>query len=274
MITHTKLDDLLTTLMSSRMIDLEQPRTIGMPCFPTHWPGYNFALHFRHESGLGSRTSAAGIMYVGEHVGTHIDAFCHQAWEMEMFSGVKVTPEIQTAKGFTELSVDTIQPIVRRGVLIDLAAHNGGPLEARTLVSADQLEGVAAAQGVEIRPGDVLLVRVGWGPCWTEPDVYMDAAGMDREAAEWAANKGVFAVGADNMSWDLPGYTDPVLDVPLPAHVILLVRNGIHILENVMLEELSKSGAHEFVFVCAPLKYVGGTGGPVRPIAIVPSEAE
>jgi len=273
-ITETKLSDLLASLAASKIVDLEQPRTIGMPCFPTHWPGYNFTLHRRHEPGIGARTSAAGVIYAGEHVGTHIDAFCHQAWEMEMLGGVKVTADVQTPTGFNELSVDTIEPIVRRGVLLDVAAKEGGPLEARRLLTAEELQGVADAQGTEIRPGDVLLVRVGWGPRWTEPDVYMDAPGMDRGAAEWAAKKGVFAVGADNMSWDLPGYTDPVLGTPLPAHVVLLVQNGVHIIENLALEELSATGAREFVFVCAPLKYVGGTGGAVRPIAIVPSEAE
>jgi kynurenine formamidase len=273
-ITESRLSDLLAALNSFKIVDLEQPRTIGMPCFPTHWPGYNFTLHRRHEPGLGSRTSAAGVLYVGEHTGTHIDAFCHQAWEMEMFGGVEVNADIQTPSGFTQLGVDTIEPMVRRGVLLDVAAREGGPLEARRLLTADDLQSTADAQGTEIRPGDVLLVRVGWGPRWTEPDVYMDAAGMDRGAAEWAAGKGVFAVGADNMSWDLPGYTDPVLGSPLPCHMILLVRSGVHIIENLLLEELSATGAHEFVFVCAPLKYVGGTGGAVRPIAIVPSEAE
>jgi kynurenine formamidase len=266
----SKLNGLLSAVAASRVVDLEQPRTIGMPCFPSHWPGYNFALHRRHELGPETRTSAAGFIYTAEHVGTHIDAFSHQAENMEMCGGLEVTSAVQTPTGFTDLGVETIAPIVRRGILLDLAKEAGEPLPARQLVTATDLERVADQQHTEIRAGDVLLVRVGWGPQWSRPDLYMDAPGMDREAAEWAAGKEVFAVGADNMSWDLPGYVDPVLGFSLPAHAILLVRNGIHIIENLLLEELSSLAAQEFLFVCTPIKHVGGTGAPVRPLAIVP----
>ncbi len=50
---------------------------------------------------------------------------------------------------------------------------------------------------------------------------------------------------------------------------IFMVRNGIHILENLYLEELGKAGVVTFAFVCLPLKLVGATGSPVRPIAVV-----
>lgn len=266
----SKLNGLLTTIGASRVLDLEQARTIGMPCFPSHWPGYNFALHRRHEPGSETRTSAAGFIYSAEHVGTHIDAFSHQAENMEMCGGLKATSTVQTPTGFTELGVETIAPIVRRGILLDLAREADEPLPARQLITAADLQRVADQQQTEVLAGDVLLVRVGWGPRWIEPDLYMDAPGMDREAAEWAAALKVFAVGADNMSWDLPGYVDPMLGFSLPAHAILLVRNGIHIIENLLLEELSALDAHEFLFVCAPIKHVGGTGSPVRPLAIVP----
>jgi kynurenine formamidase len=266
----SKLSELLSTIEAARVLDLEQPRTIGMPCFPSHWPGYNFALHRRHEPGPETRTSAAGFVYSAEHVGTHIDAFSHQAENMEMCGGLKATSSVQTPTGFTDLGVETIAPIVRRGILIDLAKEAGEPLPARHLVTADDLQRVVDQQQIEVHAGDVLLVRVGWGPRWTEPEVYMNAPGMDREAAEWAAANKFFAVGADNMSWDLPGYVDPVLGFSLPAHAILLVRSGIHIIENMLLEELSQLNAREFLFVCAPIKHVGGTGSPVRPLAIVP----
>lgn len=270
MAVQSALADLLRTVASARVVDLEQPRRIGMPCFPSHWPGYHFTLHRRHEPGAEARTSAAGFVYTAEHVGTHIDALCHQAENLEMCGGVRVTSAIQTPSGFTSLGVETIAPIVRRGVLLDLAKQAGEPLPARGLVSGADLQRVAEQQGTDVRPGDVLLVRVGWGPKWDDPDAYLEAPGMDREAAEWAAARQVFAVGADNMSWDLPGYVDPVLGYSLPAHAILLARKGIHIIENLLLEELSTLGAYEFLFVCTPTKNVGGTGCPVRPLAIVP----
>ncbi len=55
----------------------------------------------------------------------------------------------------------------------------------------------------------------------------------------------------------------------LPAHRVLLVESGVHIIEVMNLTELAESGAHEFVFVASPLKLVGATGSPVRPLAIL-----
>ena len=60
------------------------------------------------------------------------------------------------------------------------------------------------------------------------------------------------------------------LKVTLPGHVILLVRYGIYIIENLYLEELARDQRYEFTFICLPLKLRGATGSPVRPIAVVP----
>ena len=92
---------------------------------------------------------------------------------------------------------------------------------------------------------------------------------MTADASLWVAGQRVRAVGADNMAWDEPGVVDPDLKVTLPGHVILLVRHGIHIIENLFLEELAQDRCYEFTFVCLPLKMRGATGSPVRPVAIV-----
>ena len=63
---------------------------------------------------------------------------------------------------------------------------------------------------------------------------------------------------------------DPELGCALAGHLILLARRGVCIFENLALEELAASGHHRFEFVCTPLKLVGATGSPVRPLAIVP----
>jgi kynurenine formamidase len=77
-------------------------------------------------------------------------------------------------------------------------------------------------------------------------------------------------VGADNPAWDVPGMKDPDLGCMLPGHLILLARRGIYIIENMNLDELAAAGHHRFDFVCTPLKLVGATGSPVRPLAIIP----
>jgi len=71
------------------------------------------------------------------------------------------------------------------------------------------------------------------------------------------------------MAWDAPGYEDPDLGCMLAGHLILLARQGIYIIENLALDELAASGHYRFEFVCTPLKLVGATGSPVRPVAVV-----
>jgi kynurenine formamidase len=91
---------------------------------------------------------------------------------------------------------------------------------------------------------------------------------MDASAARWLAERRPLAVGADNVAWDLIDHVDPELG-SLPGHTLLIVRAGIHIIEMLYLEELARDGVREFAFVCLPLKVRGGTGSPVRPIALV-----
>ena len=65
---------------------------------------------------------------------------------------------------------------------------------------------------------------------------------------------------------------DPDLKVTLPGHVILLVRHGIYIIENLFLEELARGQRYEFTCICLPLKLRGATGSPVWPVTIVSGE--
>ncbi|MFD1212128.1 cyclase family protein [Arthrobacter sp. GCM10027362] len=261
---------LLATLSQAALYDLEQPRYAGAPIFTAHRPGFLYTLHRRHEAGLGeARTSASGLIITAEHSGTHIDALCHQASDLQMFGGRRVDAQVQTSTGFSELGVETIGPMIARGVLIDVARHRGvDRLPAGAVVGADELEAAATAQNVSVASGDVVLVRTGSGSRWHDPDEYLRGAGISAEASEWLAGHQVQAVGADNVAWDSVE-ADPQRG-SLPGHVVLIVQNGIYILENLQLEELAASGNQEFLFVCLPLKMVGVTGSPVRPLAVVP----
>ncbi len=259
------------TLRRARVFDLEQPRKFGDPVHPAHQPGTVFTLHRRHEPGLGEpRTSASGIIITAEHAGTHIDALCHQAEHLTLYNGVGISAAVQTSTGFTAHGIDTVAPIVARGVLIDVARRRGGRLPDRTLLSADDLEETLRAQDSEIVAGDVVLVRTGNDALWSDADRYLAGPGVSGAASEWLAAQRIRAVGSDNVAWDVPGYVDERIGSSLPGHVVLLVRHGIHIIENLNLAELSAAGCFEFLFICLPLKILGGTGGPVRPIALAP----
>ena len=91
--------------------------------------------------------------------------------------------------------------------------------------------------------------------------------GPTEEAARWLAGRGVRATGAETIAYEQ--IKPEVGHALLPVHRLLLAEHGIHIIEVMNLSGLAAAGVHEFVFVLAPLKIVGGTGSPVRPLALV-----
>jgi kynurenine formamidase len=261
-------------LAAARVYDLEQPRFFGMPIYPSHKPGYFYALHRRHRDSYrpeadGPRSGAAGVLTMMEHAGTHIDALCHQASDLRLCGDVPVE-RAETPAGFTELGVETIPPLLGRGILLDVAGWKGqARLPALYGVTADDMEACARAQGAEVRPGDVLLVRTGYAALWHDEPTYLQAAGVAKSGSLWSAERGVVAIGADNMSWDVPGERDPDTGATLFAHVELLAKRGIYILENLDLEALARDRRYAFAFVGIPLKFRGATGSPIRPLALV-----
>jgi kynurenine formamidase len=242
-------DSLIEALGAARIFDLEQPRHQRMPVHPAHQPGFNYFLHRQHGRGVPeppSRTSASGVVVMPEHTGTHIDALSHQAENLKLHGGIDVNSGVMSANGFSVLGVETMAPLVARGVLLDVAGKQ--TLPEGHLISVAELE--------------------GYGALWDKPREYMKSAGVSSAGSQWLADKKVRAVGADNMAFDTNDSFDKELGFTLPAHVLLLVRAGIPIIENLNLEELASAGVHEFAFICLPLKMQGATGSPVRPIAI------
>ena len=73
-------------------------------------------------------------------------------------------------------------------------------------------------------------------------------------------------LGSDNWPVEVAPNPDKLLS--LPVHQIALVVNGVHLLENLKLDELASKGVYEFAFIMQPLKIQGGTGSTVSPIAV------
>lgn len=256
------MPSLLETLAGARVYDLAQPYFTGMPHFPTH-PPFLFGLTKQHGDMVGpaGNSSAADAIALGSHVGTHIDALCHFSCGGKLHGGVDVAPVQSYVSGLREYSVDTIPPILRRGVLLDLAG--GGPLAADCEITPEML---ARAQRCEIRPGDVVVLRTGWAQFFEDAHRFVNDTrnpGPGIAGARWLSERGIFAAGSDTVGFEkLPASS-------MPVHVHLLVESGIHIIENLNLEELAADGVSEFMFAGAPLKLRGATGAPIRPLALV-----
>jgi kynurenine formamidase len=263
--------DLFERLRRSKVYDLAQPYFAGMPHFPTH-PPFIFGLTKKHgdmvtESGA---SSSADAIALGSHVGTHIDALCHFSYEGKLHGGVDVKSVQSDASGIREHSVDTIAPIVRRGVLLDIAGHLGSEaLPPNLAITPEHLESAAKAQQIAVQNGDVVLLRTGWARFWSDPARYITGGhgmtatgpGPELDGARWLSKAGVFAAGSDTVAFER-------VPSAMAVHVHLLVESGIHIIEALNLEELARDRVYEFVFVAAPLKIRGGTGSPIRPLAL------
>lgn len=261
-------------LRNAKVYDLEQPRFHGMPIHPVHRPGYFYSLHRRHRDTYqpevnGPRSGASGSMTLMEHSGTHIDALCHQACGLTLYGGIQAQ-EVETPTGFKKLGIETVPPLLGRGLLLDIAGWKRTTrLPPRSSITADEMKACADAQKAELRAGDVLLVRTGYGSIWNQEDEYLQAAGVGKSGTLWAAEHNVIAVGADNMAWDAPDDRDPETGATLFAHVYLLPQKGIYIMENLDLEELARDRCYTFAFIGIPLKFRGATGSPLRPLAVV-----
>ena len=181
-----------------------------------------------------------------------------------MCGGVEAATVQSYAEGLGKWSIDTVPPILRRGVLLDFAGD--GPLAKDREITPDDLDAAVRTQHVEIRPGDVVLLRTGWATYFTDPAKFIAAVrgpGPARAGAEWLSRRGVFAAGSDTVAFE------KVPDPAMPVHVHLLVESGIHIIECLNLEELAAASVYEFLFIALPLKIRGGTASPVRPVAVV-----
>jgi kynurenine formamidase len=269
--------ELLDLIRGRKVYDLAHSYFAGMPHFPTH-PPFVFGLTRKHGDMMleGGVSSAADSFAFGGHVGTHIDALCHFSCGGVLYGGVEAGSVQNDSTGFSKLSVDTIAPMVRRGVLLDIAAQmNVDALPTDFAITPAHLDAALKTANTAIQPGDVVLLRTGWARYFGNFAKFVtggEGAAMARhsaagpgpelDAARWLSERGVFAAGSDTIAFE------KVPAASMPVHVHLLVENGIHIIEALNLEELARERVHEFVFIAAPLKIRGGTGAPMRPIAL------
>jgi kynurenine formamidase len=162
--------------------------------------------------------------------------------------------------------------MVCRGVLLDVAAlHGTEVLPGGYGITEDDLAAAAQKAGVELRAGDVVLIRSGWSANFGDAGAFLGhdkgVPGPTEGAARWLADRGARATGAETIAYEQ--IKPEIGHKLLPVHRLLLVERGVHIIEVMNLAGLAAAGVREFVFVLAPLKIVGGTGSPVRPLAVV-----
>jgi kynurenine formamidase len=213
-------------------------------------------------------------MFSGEigQIGTQFDGLGHfgvRVGEHDVFYNGFRLADIGGPYGLTRLGVENVGPIFTRGVLVDVARHQGvDRLEPGYVITPADIEATLREQGVDIRAGDAVLFHTGHGSLWIEDNAaYLGSSpGIGLEAARWLSDRGIVLAGADNSAVEaMPG---PAPDRAAEVHQWLLVRHGIYLFENLRLGELAEAEAYEFAFVFSPVKFRGATGSPGNPIAV------
>jgi kynurenine formamidase len=207
------------------------------------------------------------IAEIGQ-VGTQFDGFAHQTVGNSLYNCFKVD-EVSTRTGFTKLGIQNVGALVTRGVLIDVAALKGVAMLPETYeITVQDLQQALAKQSITLQAGDAVIIHTGWGTLWEKDNARYSRGnpGIGVAAGEWLVRQNPMLVGADTPPVEVSPNPDP--QVSLPIHQMMLAVNGIHLLENLKLDELAAKRVYEFALIIEPLKIQGGTGSTVAPIAI------
>src|SRR5262245_5670864 len=203
---------------------------------------------------------------------SHIDALCHIFHDGKLYNGYPI--ERVTAHGARDLGIQELRHgIVSRGILLDIPrVRRVEFLEPGEPIFVADLERAESDGRVRVEPGDVVMLRTGR---WRSREVRGPSpageglAGLDASCLPWLHQRGVAALGCDGVSDVLPSR---VADEPLPIHSVAIVTMGLHLLDNLQLDDLAvaclEEGRIEFLVAIAPLMLQHGTASPVNPIAL------
>ena len=261
---------------SGHVIELAELITADVPVIQ---PRIHHQVILAHES-LEDVSSQAGDnrlstfqehVVTSYHVGCHLDGLGHAGIDGRYNNGLPYA-QVFAATGLRQLGIENVRPWVSRGIVLDIAGlHGSRRVDAGTPVTSGDLQRAASRQGVEVRPGDAVLVHTGWSELWEpEPQRYAAAEpGLDAEAAGWLAGHRVSLVAVDNWGCDV--YPSPEPGQFFPVHQRLLTMSGIYILENIRTSNLVRSvPAAPFLFILgvpSPARCDGcGRGTPRRPV--------
>jgi kynurenine formamidase len=201
-------------------------------------------------------------------IGTQFDAFSHQQIGSTLYNCLNVDA-ISSRTGFTKLGVENVGTLMTRAVLIDVAALKGVTvLPDNYEITVQDLQQALARQQLKLQRGDAVLIYTGWGTLWEKDNARYVAGcpGIGVAAAEWLATQNPMLVGSDN--WPVEVAPNPDKQLSLPVHQIMLAVNGIHLLENLKLNDMAAARVYESALIVEPLKMKGATGSTVAPVAI------
>ena len=268
----------LQSVRDGRVYDVSHEISIGAPFMAPNqtpfllsiWASWRDSIKRRRALGA---TNDAGAnverIEMTAHVGTHIDALGHFSKGDRLYNGLSAADTV-TDWGLERLGIEHAPPMITRGVLLDVAGCDGGQhLNPGRVVTPDELARAEEAAKVTLEPGDIALIRTGWGRYFGIDNArYLQGEpGIDLPGARWLIERGVVAIGCDNMAVEV--LPNPNHGISMPVHQHALAEAGVYLIENLALDELARDGVGSFCFILLATKFRGATGSPVRPVAMV-----
>jgi kynurenine formamidase len=264
---------------TGKVVDLGRVLDEDTPKFPgRYWhQAVDASPHFtnlRRSDTVGKGWGRNQINWITEiqagtfQVGTQLDSIGHIQIGDRFYNGWTVN-EVVEPWGLNRFGMETVPPIVTRGVLVDVAAYKGVEQLAKGYaITVADLKGALAKQGVEIRAGDAVLFHTGWGGLWgrDNAEFLSGEPGPGLALVQHLYEKRIALTGADTWSYGpVPG-EDP--ERPFLVPQTMYVKMGLFGLENLATEELARRRVYEFLFVVTHAKTRGSTAAVIAPAAI------
>lgn len=201
-------------------------------------------------------------------VGTQLDSIGHLQIGDRFYNGWK-TRDVVEDWGLNRFGIESVPPIVGRGVVVDLAGLNGVErLGKGTVIGVADVERALARQGIKIAEGDIVLLHTGWGSLWGNDNALFLSGepGPGLALIEWLHARRIAALGTDSWSiGPVPG-EDPARPFVVPQ--TMYVKMGLFGFENLATERLVERGISEFLFVNTHGRTRGSTAAVVAPVAV------
>ena len=225
------------------LVDLSQEIFEGAPVFPGH-PQTKITTVDTFEQTRPRFTEDYGYttekIDMSTHGTTHVDSISH----------------IDPSPGAPSIDQIPLEWLYTEAICLDLSDQ-----PSKTYFTVSMIEDALGKDGLDIRPGDTVLINSGhYERCWGKPSWLTEYPGLTREAATH-----IFASGALNIGQDAPSI-DCVLTTSFPAHQVCREMQRLNT-EN--LANLRPVTGKRFRFIALPLKIRGGSGSPVRAIAVL-----
>jgi kynurenine formamidase len=268
-----------------RVISLAIPLDAKGPIHPTrsgivHMYGYSgsdFVAGTKMAADYPNFQGTDDYIFMPLQGSTQWDGLAHFFYKDTMYNGFWIG-HVESYAGARRCSIHQMKDrLVGRGVLLDLPRHRGVErIEPGTAIKGPDLDDCAEAQGVEIRTGDILLIRTGHVPWYYTLDDPMQfwkagAPGLSIETPRWLYEKEVAAVAMDNIAIEVEPFEEGWEHV-YPLHAWLIRDLGLTLGEVWWLEELAEAcaqdGRWEFFLAAPPLNVTNASGAPLNPIAI------